>query len=399
MPADRGGPGELDGSSPHLEVIRPASRVPLGFVREGSTIVLIARDRSARWPTDLLRDRAAELDVSGVRVRGSPEMVTDPDEKVRLGELFRAKYGDADFARWYDRPARVLRVQLGTGPPPGGPEDGYRSWLTAEFDNVATDYDHHITGNRVNRLLRDRSLAELRRVFRGRRSLLEIGCGSGMETLPLLLDGHELTCVDLSERMLEVVRAKARAAGVAEALRTVHGTAGELGSLLTDVGAGAFDGAYSTYGAMNCEAHLDRVPPALGHLLRPTSPFVAGVYNRWCLFELVGYGITGRWARALGRSRSPVPVGASRFCVDVFAYSLPDFRRRFRPWFQLRRVEAVPVVVPPSDLAVYADRFERGWSTWTRVDRAVARTWPLAALGDHFLATFERRRTSGDGAG
>ncbi len=393
MPPEPGRAASAWGTASHLELVRPSHRIPLGFVADDGDVLLIARERSARWPTELLRDGRAEVSVAGERLAGVPELVTDPAEKRRVTDRFRAKYGADGFERWYARPARVLRVVVGTRPRGGDDADRYRRWLASEFDNVADDYDRHITGNRVNRLLRDRSLAELRRAFGGRRRLLEIGCGSGMETLPLLADGHELVCVDLSERMLEVVRTKARTLGRAEALTTVHATAGQLATWVPELGPRSFDGAYSTYGAMNCEERLGDVPAPLAALLRPGAPFVAGVYNRWCLFEILGYGVTGRWGRALGRARSPVPVGASRFCVDVFAYSLPEFRRTFAAGFRLLRVQAVPVLLPPSDLVGYADRFEGGWATLGHWDARVGRLWPLRTLGDHFLATFARRET------
>ncbi len=374
----------------HLELVAPTGRRPLGFVEDGGSLFLIARERSARWPTELLRDGTARVALDGREVEGRAELVTDPAEKRRVGECFREKYGAERFARWYASPARVLRIAPNGSGAPLDPAARYRRWLEREFDNVAPDYDRHITGNRVNRLLRDRSLSELRRAFARAHRLLEIGCGSGMETLPLLQDGHEVLCVDISSRMLEVVRAKARAEGVAESLRTVHLRAAELQDLGVVGSEGAFDGAYSTYGAMNCEEELDRVPPALYDLVRPSAPFVAGVYNRWCLFELAGYGLTGRWRRAFGRARSPVPVGTSRFCVDVFAYSPREFARRFAPWFRVERVEAVPALLPPSDLVGYAERFGRRWPTLERWDRSWGRRWPLRALGDHFLMTLSR---------
>jgi len=375
----------------HLELLRPTERLPLGFVTERDTVFLIARERSARWPTDVLRDGTARLHVEGRVVEGAAALVTDPSEKQRVVGLFRSKYGDRRFDRWYANPARVLRIAPGISNGPGDPAALYHRWLAAEFDNVAEEYDRHITGNRVNRLLRDRSLAELRRAFTSAHRLLEIGCGSGMETLPLLEDGHEILCVDISDRMLEVVRSKARAAGLSESLRTARLPASELGRISRDGMLGAFDGAYSTYGAMNCEENLDGVAPALFDLLGPSAPFVAGVYNRWCVFEIMGYGLTGQWSRAFGRVRSPIRVGTSRFCVDVYAYSPREFRHRFEPWFRAERLEAVPVLLPPSDLVEYAERFGRRWSELTRLDRAVGRKWPFRALGDHFLLTFRRR--------
>lgn len=382
--------GALAVESDVLELLLPGGAVPLGFVRQPDGIYLVARERTARWPVEILRDGAATLRVSGNVTNGPTELIVDPAEKLRVLELFLHKYGPDRFARWYEHPARVLRVALGRTAPPGPADDRYHAWLAAEFDNVADDYDRHILGNRINRLLRDRSLAELRRTFAHSRVLLEVGCGSGMETLPLLGDGHEIFCVDISERMLEGVRQKARQEGVLERLRTERLSAASLARLAAELGPAAFDGAYSTYGALNCEEKLAPLPPTLHDLIRAEGRFIAGVYNRWCAFELMGYSITGQFARAFGRSDRPVRVGSSRFCVDVYAHSVGDFERTFAPWFTRERLTAVPVLLPPSDLVAYAEKFGRDFDRLDRWDRALARRWPFDRLGDHFLMTLRR---------
>jgi len=373
-----------------LELIIPGRSIPLGFVRESEVVYLVGRDRGAQWPVELLRTGSASLGISNRRARGSVDLLVDLAEKDRVLDAFRRKYGSRRFERWYGNPARVLRVRLGPEPAALGGEDHYYDWLTAEFDNVADDYDRHILGNRINRLLRDRSLAELRRTFEQAGHLLEIGCGSGMETLPLLREGREIFCVDISERMLDVVREKARREGFGERLRTERLPAALIGQLLRVLGPGAFDGAYSTYGALNCEADLAPIPPALHGLLGPGKRFVAGVYNRWCAFEVIGYSLTGQFRRAFGRAGRPVRVGSSRFCVDVFAHSPSAFERAFDPWFDREHVAAVPVLLPPSDLVGYAEKFGQGFDRLDHLDRALSTRWPFRLLGDHFLMTLRR---------
>jgi SAM-dependent methyltransferase len=386
----RPGPGSRPRETESLELLLPQGTVPLGYVREAEVVYLVGRDRSARWPVELLRSGFASLAIGGERVRGSTDLLVDPAERDRVLYRFREKYGPERYERWYGKPARVLRVHLGPIDATRSTKDRYYAWLTAEFDNVADDYDRHILGNRINRLLRDRSLEVLRQTFGSARSLLEIGCGSGMETIPLLRDGHEVLCVDISERMLDVVREKARREGLTGRLRTEHLSASSLGRLLRTIGPGTFEGAYSTYGALNCEADLAPIPPALHGLLAPGGRVVAGVYNRWCAFEVVGYSLTGQFDRAFGRAGRPVRVGSSRFCVDVFAHSPSTFERTFTPWFEREKVVAVPVLLPPSDLVVYAEKFAGGFDRLNRWDQAVSALWPFRLLGDHFLMTLRR---------
>ncbi|HEV2449485.1 MAG TPA: class I SAM-dependent methyltransferase, partial [Thermoplasmata archaeon] len=287
---------------------------------------------------------------------------------------------------------RVLRVRAGA-PPSGESADRYYAWLRTEFDNIADDYDHHITDNRMNLLLRNRSLARLQPLFAGRDPILEVGCGSGMETLPMLRAGHQMTVVDISDRMLDVVRAKADRAGAAERLHAVLSRARDLETLAGPLGPAHFAGAYCTYGALNCEAELEPVARGFARLLAPGAPLFLGVYNRWCLFELVGYGLTLRPERAFGRRGHPVRVGGSRFCVDVYAYTPDEVKSAFAPYFVPRALEGVPVLLPPSDLTIHADRFARRFETLAGWDARVGSWWPFRSLGDHFLLTLERTTT------
>lgn len=384
---DQNGGGTLD----HLDLQTVHGSIPLGYTREGPAVYLVARERTAQWPVSVLRDGVVDLRLPGAWLRGTPQLVTESGERERILDLFRKKYGPDRFARWYDHPARVLRISTGTAEGTGltGPQR-YYGWLTAEFDNVAEDYDRHILGNRMNRLLRDRSLAILKSRFAGRDRLLEIGCGSGMETLPLLRLGHHVVAVDISERMLAVVRRKAEGEGLGGQLTTRAFPARDLLRAVDEFGEDSFDGAYSTYGALNCEPDLRPLPGLLHRLLKPRAPFVTAIYNRWCLFELLGYSFTLKFSRALGRRQNPIPVGASRFCVDVYAYSAQEIEKLFRPDFVLQSMSGVPVFLPPSDLTSYSERFARHFDRLSRLDGWVGARWPWNALGDHFLMTFAR---------
>ncbi len=369
----------------------PGGVVPLAFVEEGPALYLVATDRAAGWPTEVLRAGRADYRCRGAAASAIPRLVTDGGEIAEILERFRAKYGERAVQRWFARPGRVLALTPSKDSPPADPEGRYYGWLESEFDLIAFDYDRHILGNRMNRLLRDRSLAQLHRIFEARSPILEIGCGSGMETLELLKSGHEVVAVDISARMLEVVQRKAREAGAQDRLRVHRLRARDLDQLVPEYGSTAFQGGFSTYGALNCEPDLAPVAAALGRLLPEGAPFLAGVYNRWCAFEILAYALTGRFERAAGRWRDPVRVGSSRFCVDVVAFSAPQMRRLFAEGFRLERTEGVPVMLPPSDLVRYAEMFSTRFARLERLDRWVGTHGPGRWLGDHLLLTFRRR--------
>jgi len=363
--------------------------VPLAYVREGPRVWLVAQYGAARWAVEILRTGRAELELPEGAHAGGCRLVAESLHRAAVLDRFTEKYGADQVARWFRPAGRVVEVVLGSVAQGGTGATAYFEWLEAEFDSIAADYDRHILGNRINRLLRDRSVAFMRRHLPPAGRLLEIGCGSGTETLELLADGHEIVAVDISQAMLDTVVTKARGRGLEARLRVVKLRAGELDRLLAQEGPRAFDGIYSTYGALNCEPDLTPLPPTVAALLRPGGLFVAGVFNRWCGFEMGVYGLLMRPRRAFGRWGRPVAVEASRFCVDAFAYSVPEFCRIFSHHFRVVAVEGAPVLLPPSDLTRYVEMIARRFRTLDAVDAAIGRRFPFSWLGDHFLVGME----------
>jgi SAM-dependent methyltransferase len=379
---------------PPLHVRTPTGPVPLAYVRDAERVWLVAQVGSSRWAVEILRAGQVTLDFPKGSREGTCRLLADPDGRAAVLRRFSEKYGSSQIDRWFHPPGRVVEISLtAVGELAYSTPSAYFAWLEAEFDSIAADYDRHILGNRINRLLRDRSLVFLRQSFQGRRRLLEIGCGSGTETVELLADGHEILAADISAKMLETVRAKARVRGLSERLTVVKVRAGQIRTLVASEGTGNFEGVYSTYGALNCEPDLAPLPPALRELLAANGRFVAGVFNRWCGFETVVYSLLLRHRRAWGRHANPVAAEASRFCVDAFAYSVPEFTRAFSAQFRTVRTEGVPVLLPPSDLARYVEMFAPGLPRLARWDAAVGRHFPFSWLGDHFLIEMAPRVT------
>ena len=363
--------------------------VTLSYVEQDKCIFLMSDGHHSRWPAEALRNGEVLLTHEGERVSGSAELVSDQEERNLVMNLFHTKYGEEKFRRWFPEPGRVVKftphVVRGLG------REAYYTWLESEFDSVAHDYDRHITENSINMLLRERSLARMKDVFKHSKRLLEIGCGSGMETLPLLTGGHEIVVVDISAAMLDVVRSKAAAVGVSDRLIARKLKARDVKSLISEFGAGQFDGCYSTYGALNCEQSLYGIPEALHSLLRDNGKLVVGIYNRFCLSEVVGYGLSLRFERVLNRVKPILREGDSRFCIDVFPYSVHDITRIFQEFFSVDSVIGVPVILPPSDLDVYARKFSGNREKLNALDLWFGKRWPFNMLGDHFLMTLSRR--------
>ncbi len=316
---------------------------------------------------------------------GQAEVVQEGATKDQVFGLFRRKYGSERIARWFVPDSVCLALR----PDPG--QRDYDRIVEDFFDNAAVDYDSVVQSNPLDRGLRAASLALLRQVFRTEDRVLELGAGTGLETIPLAQMGVRVVAVDISRKMLEQLTAKARKAGVENRITTRWQSASRLVSVLHEEGPGRFDGAFSTFGALNCEPHWETIVPVLGSLLRPKAPLVLAAWNRLNLLEMAAYAAALKPRRALARLNSPVPPGFSRFAIPVYPHTVREFVRRFSPAFAVEAVLGLPVFLPPYDLARRLPRMSRLYPILDSVDSKFRERFPLNRLGDHFVLVLRRR--------
>jgi SAM-dependent methyltransferase len=260
---------------------------------------------------------------------------------------------------------------------------------SSPFDQVAADYDRQELENPIRRLMRSRSLAVLQETFPIGAALLDVGCGTGTEAVFLAQRGYRLTAVDSSPHMLEVLSQRVQAADVKISTRRM--AAGELLTLAEEVGEGTFDGAYSSFGALNTEPALDPPFAGLARLVKPGGRIVLSVMNRWCVSEVAAMVAGGRPKQAFRRYQPRLTVAMGSTSLDVRYPSWPELRRALKQQhFRVLRVEALLLLLLPYAWPALA-KHSSLYKTLARLDRALARHRPWSWLGDHLLVVAERR--------
>ena len=269
--------------------------------------------------------------------------------------------------------------------------------LSSSFDQVAPFYDdlYSAKANAVMAWLRRENLALMQEVFPPGGYVLDIGCGTGEEAVALARAGYRVLATDVSPRMVALTMRRARAAGVAHRVQGVALAASDLVALHRPR---HFDGAYASFGSLNCEPNLPAVAEALARLLKPGAVVVCSVMARWCPFEVVWFALHGRgqeatrrWSRGWHDARVAVGNGEA-VEVPVRYLSLGDVAHAFAPHFSVTRALAFPLLLPPPYLDDLFRRFPRFWRWVEKVERAVREVWPWNRLGDHILLVLKRER-------
>lgn len=151
------------------------------------------------------------------------------------------------------------------------------------------------------------------------RSLLEIGCGIGVDSIQLAKRGFAVTAVDLTENALVVARQFAAHRGVSIDFRL--GNAEGL-----DFPGESFDAVYS-FGVLHHTPDIERSVAEVHRVLRPGGTAYVMLYHRDSLVNLVH--------RAL-RLPYESPTDRKDHCPVVYTFSRSGVRRLFRDFSSVK---------------------------------------------------------------
>jgi SAM-dependent methyltransferase len=257
------------------------------------------------------------------------------------------------------------------------------------FDRTAVEFDHRFGGWRSVAAQRAAVRRYLLKLFPSGSRLLELGAGTGEDALFLLERGYQVTVTDGSPRMVEIATRKVRAAGFAPTAAPVEQLVLEQIGNYADSGAGAYDGVYSNFAALNCLPDLGILAEPLARLVRPGGRLALVVFGPWSVGEVVVELLRGRPSAAFRRFRrgaAGARLGGESF--DVWYPTPRAVARALSPHFQWRGVRGIGILVPPSAAEPWISGFPWIVSSLEAADRLLSA--PLALLADHVLIRLDR---------
>ncbi|MFN2445440.1 MAG: class I SAM-dependent methyltransferase [Vicinamibacterales bacterium] len=266
------------------------------------------------------------------------------------------------------------------------------------FDRLAASYDG-VTGGEIFDLLRKRTHAVLARAFPSGCRVLEIGCGTGIDTVFLAGRGVRVLACDLAERMVSCTARRVGRHGLERSATVMACSLGDLAPYLDALDeAPSFDGIVSNFGALNCVANLEALGALTSRHVRPGGTVILGLMGRTCAWETLYFAATKR-PHLAGRRRaaSPVPVPVAGITVPTFYHRVSDVRAALGSGTRLTSILGIGVMIPPPYLEA---RWQRVPPIARRLcisaDRLLAPWPPFNRLGDHVLLHFMKKRAAHD---
>jgi len=257
------------------------------------------------------------------------------------------------------------------------------------FDSVAARYDDIFTSSKIGKAQRESVWSELAKTFHAGERVLEIGCGTGVDACFLAVRSVRVVACDSSPQMIAIAERRVRENGLQRLVQPILLRAEDIATLPTD---GMFDGAFSNFGAINCIEDLKSLSRVLYERLKPGAKLLVCGLGPYCVWEIAWYLTRGQPRKAFRRLRSG---NATRILsgtpLRVYYPTARSLERTFAPEFCLKSVKGVGVLVPPSYLESWANRFPGLLRLAIKADSGIERCPGLRELADHILFNLERR--------
>jgi SAM-dependent methyltransferase len=183
--------------------------------------------------------------------------------------------------------------------------------MTTPFDLLAADYRRLWSDAPAGRSQRSEIWRHIDPLFQLGDHILDLGCGIGDDALHFAERGVEVFGIDISEQMVEAAQAR----GVnARRLALEH----------LDELEGAYSGAISNFGALNCVADLRGIAAQLARLVQPGGAVALCVMGKLAPLD---------WRHALNRWSGHTNWRG----LDIYYRSSREMRAAFGSGFAFRK--------------------------------------------------------------
>lgn len=211
--------------------------------------------------------------------------------------------------------------------------------------------------------------------------ILELNCGTGIDTVFFAQQGYKVTATDIAHGMLEQANKKIKVLGLSEKISTRQCSFNSIEELQP----AKFDYVFSNFGGLNCTENLNRVIQNLKPLLNPGAGATLVIMPPVCIWEL-GLALKGNFKTAFRRlKKTGAPSNVEGINFTSWYYNPGYVAKAFGDGFTIKEIKALGVMVPPPYLYKIALKYPRFFKFTMRLEKIFSSLWVFRAMGDHYL--------------
>lgn len=256
------------------------------------------------------------------------------------------------------------------------------------FNEQSSVFDQLYSNNTIIRYKRNRVREHVLQFIAPRSYILELNAGTGEDAVYFANAGHKIHATDISEGMLDILVKKVSRHKLEHKISTELCSFTELENLGNK---GPYDLIFSNFAGLNCSRELDKVLQSFDSLLKPGGIVTLVMLPKFCLWETL-LVFRGKFKTAFRRlfSRKGANSHIEGKYFKCWYYNPQFIIDSLEKSFSVLKTEALCVVVPPSYIEHFAERYPKVYRFLVNKENLIKEKWPWKLIGDYYIISLRK---------
>lgn len=258
--------------------------------------------------------------------------------------------------------------------------------VSAAFSAQSAIFDQINVENKLTDHLRDIYRSEIETQINPGGNILELNCGTGIDSIYFAGKGHRVLATDNAEGMLAQLNHKVQQQHLEERITTQRCSFLALDQL----GDKRFDYIISNFGGLNCTDDLDKVLLQFKEHLTENGKVTLVIMPKISPWELI-MALKGNFKTAFRRFRKHTPAHVEGVHFSVYYYNPSYVIRTLKKDFNVLTVKGVYFAVPPDFYQNFVERYPKMYRFFKAVENKLGNWFPFTYCCDHYMITLQKK--------
>lgn len=217
--------------------------------------------------------------------------------------------------------------------------------------------------------------------------ILELNCGTGIDSIYFAKNGHKILATDNAPGMLRALNEKVTKHQLQDSIETFRCSFNNL----ENIQGKQFDYIFSNFGGLNCTDNLEKILIDIQRLLKPGGYFSLVIMPKICPWEILmlfrGYFKTA-FRRILKNGSSAHLEGKYFQC---YYYNPSYITKRLKHDFELVTIKGLSISVPPPYIEHFIERHPKLFKILEKIENQICQVRPFCNWGDHYIITMQKK--------
>jgi ubiquinone/menaquinone biosynthesis C-methylase UbiE len=258
--------------------------------------------------------------------------------------------------------------------------------VSQAFSNQSKIFDLLDHENKLTEHLRNIYRAEIDSQIKPGSNILELNCGTGIDTLYFANKGHHILATDNAQGMLDKLSTKVDEQRLEKNITVQRCSFTELDQL----GDQKFDYIISNFGGLNCTQDLSDVLRQFNHLLNEGGKITLVIMPKISPWELV-MALKGKFKTAFRRFRKNTAAHVEGVYFSVYYFSPSYVTNALKKDFKRLTLKGIYFAVPPEFYQNFVERYPKLYKKLQGLERLLGNTFPFNRWCDHYMITLQKK--------